>query len=160
SWREGRLLFPGLSSDYAAMIRAAIALHQATGTDLFLQDAVKWTAVLEAHHADLETGGYFLTADDAEGLIVRRALTRDDAVANPNGVMAQNLIRIAVLTGDDRHRQRADRLFEGLLPFAAESWFNHTTLLSALDLRLRHREIVAVGARAEEFADAALQLSF
>src|SRR5262249_38111522 len=38
SWREGRLLFPGLSSDYAAMIRAAIALHQATGTDLFLQD--------------------------------------------------------------------------------------------------------------------------
>jgi uncharacterized protein YyaL (SSP411 family) len=27
SWREGRLLYPGLASDFAAMIRAALALH-------------------------------------------------------------------------------------------------------------------------------------
>jgi uncharacterized protein len=33
-------------------------------------------------------------------------------------------------------------------------------LLSALDLRLRHREIVAVGKRADEFAEAALRLPF
>ena len=32
SWREGRLLFPGLASDHAAMIAAALALHEATGT--------------------------------------------------------------------------------------------------------------------------------
>jgi uncharacterized protein YyaL (SSP411 family) len=34
------------------------------------------------------------------------------------------------------------------------------TLLSALDLRLRHLEIVAAGNRAEEFAKAALKISF
>src|SRR5688572_4184197 len=28
SWREGRLLFPGLASDYAAMIRGALALYE------------------------------------------------------------------------------------------------------------------------------------
>ena len=27
-WREGRLLFPGLASDHAAMIRAALALFE------------------------------------------------------------------------------------------------------------------------------------
>ncbi|HLL26365.1 MAG TPA: thioredoxin domain-containing protein [Xanthobacteraceae bacterium] len=160
SWREERLLFPGLSSDYAAMIRAAIALHQATGEQGYLDQAVKWTAALEAHHADSETGGYFLTADDAEGLIVRPAQTRDDATPNPNAVMAQNLIRLSVLTGEDRYRERADRLFEGLLPLAAENLFGHMALLSALDLRLRHREIVAVGKRASEFAEAALRLPF
>ena len=31
SWRDGRLLFPGLASDFAAMIRAALALYEATG---------------------------------------------------------------------------------------------------------------------------------
>ena len=31
SWREGQLLFPGLASDFAAMIRAALALYEATG---------------------------------------------------------------------------------------------------------------------------------
>ena len=91
SWRVGRLLFPGLSSDYAAMIRAAIALYQATGAEAYLEQAVKWTQALERHHADAEGGGYFLTADDAEGLIVRPAQTRDDALPNPNALMAQNL---------------------------------------------------------------------
>ena len=31
SWREGKLKFPGLASDFAAMIRAALALYEATG---------------------------------------------------------------------------------------------------------------------------------
>jgi uncharacterized protein YyaL (SSP411 family) len=160
SWREGRLVFPGLSSDFAAMIRAAIALHQATGEKYFLDHAIRWAQALEKHHFDSETNGYFLTADDAEGLIVRPALTRDDALPNPNGVHAQNLVRLALLAGDGRYRERADQLLEGLLPFAAESLFNHMSSLSALDLRLRHIEIVAAGKRAEEFAKAALKISF
>jgi uncharacterized protein YyaL (SSP411 family) len=160
SWRAGRLLFPGLSSDYAAMIRAAIVLHQATGTESYLEQALTWTEALERHHANADTGGYFLTADDAEGLIVRPAQTRDDALPNPNALMAQNLIRLSVLTGEDRYRSRADRLLEGLLPLAGANLIGHMALLSALDLRLRHREIVAVGERADEFAEAAQRLSF
>jgi len=160
SWREGRLVFPGLSSDYAAMIRAAIALHQATGQNIFLENAVTWTAALERHHADAEHGGYFLTASDAEGLIVRLALTRDDAMPNPNAVMAQNLVRLALIAGDDRYRERADQLFDGALAGAAENLFGHAALLNALDLRLRQREIVTTGARSEDFAEAALKLSF
>ncbi len=31
SWREGRLLYPGLASDFTMMIRAALSLHEATG---------------------------------------------------------------------------------------------------------------------------------
>ncbi|HEY8268200.1 MAG TPA: thioredoxin domain-containing protein [Xanthobacteraceae bacterium] len=159
SWREGRLLFPGLSSDYAAMIRAAIALHQATGQRLYLDCAIAWSNALERYHAD-PVGGYFLGADDAEGLIVRLNVTIDDAIPNPNALQAQNLVRLAVLTGEDQYRERADRLFDGLLPLAGENLFGHAALLSALDLRLRHAEIVCVGPRAEEFAKAALKLSF
>ena len=113
SWRDGRLVFPGLSSDFAAMIRAAIALHQATAMGDYLDRALGWADALECHHADPQSGGYFLTADDAEGLIVRLASTRDDALPNPNAVMAQNLVRLSLLAGDEKYRERTDQLDGG-----------------------------------------------
>jgi hypothetical protein len=160
SWRDGRLVFPGLSSDYAAMTRAAIALHQATCQNKFLERAKAWTEELERHHADPERQGYFLTADDAEGLIVRLSLTRDDAIPNPQATIAQNLLRLALLAGDDKYRDRADQLFDGALPGAAENLFSHAALMNALDLRFRHVEIVTTGNRADELARSALRLSF
>lgn len=145
SWREGRLVFPDLASDYAAMIGAALALHQATGEAQYLERARAWQTALETHHA-AEDGGYYLTADDAEGLILRPDATADDAVTNPNALIARNLVRLATLTGDESYRARADRLFEGLLPRAAPQLYSHAGLLNALDTRLRAPEIVVVGA--------------
>jgi uncharacterized protein len=160
SWREGKLLLPGLASDYAAMIKAALALHEATGARECLQYALQWQMALDRHYVDKGSGGYFLSADDAEGLVVRPSSTIDEATPNPNGVTAQNLLRLAVLTGDHIWRERADILFDGLLPVAAESMYLHASLINALDLRLRGVEIVAVGPQANRFADAALALPF
>lgn len=158
SWRDGRLLFPGLASDYAAMIRAAIALFEATQQKGYLDQALAWQAALDRHHADPERGGYLLTADDAEGLIVRPHATIDDAIPNHNGLIAQNLVRLAVLTGDDALRDRADAMFDALLPLAAQNAFGHLSLLNALDMRLGLAEIVIAGEGADALFDAALQL--
>src|SRR5262249_41758494 len=84
-----------------------------------------------------------------EGLVVRPHSTLDDATPNPNAIAAQNLIRLAVLAGDDAWREAADRLFDGMLPIAGENLFGHAALLNALDLRLRAAEIVAVGTDAD-----------
>ena len=43
---------------------------------------------------------------------------------------------------------------------AANNLFGHVALLNALDLRLRGAEIVATGAQADRFAQAALKLPF
>jgi uncharacterized protein YyaL (SSP411 family) len=162
SWREGRLLFPGLASDHAAMIRAALALHEATAEPTYLDRALAWQSALDRHYANPDTGGYFLTADDAEGLVVRPNASADEATPNPNAVVAQNLVRLAVHSGNDTFRARADRLFDGLLPLASENVFMHLALLNAVDLRLRAAEIVVAGTgpRAGELAAAALKLSF
>ncbi len=102
SWREGRLLYPGLASDFANMIRAALALYEATGQGAYLEQALAWQRAFDAHYANPGNGGYFLTASDAEGLVVRPASTSDDAIPNPNSIAAQNLVRLAALTGDMR----------------------------------------------------------
>jgi uncharacterized protein YyaL (SSP411 family) len=162
SWRQGRLLLPGLASDFAAMIRAALALHEATGERSYLDQALAWQHALDRHYANPDNGGYFLTADDAEGLVVRPGATGDDATPNPNSVAAGNLVRLAVLTGDDAWRQKADRLIEGVLGGGAENLIGHSALLNALDLRLRAAEIVITGAgpAADALAAAALKLPF
>ncbi len=160
SWRAGRLLFPGLASDFAAMIRAALALFEATGERGFLERALAWQRALDAHYADPDTAGYFWSADDADDLLLRPHSTSDDATPNPNAVAAGNLVRLAVLAGDDQWRAKADRLIESILSAAERNLFGHVALLNALDLRLRAAEIVVTGKDAERFAGAALRLPF
>jgi uncharacterized protein len=158
SWRAGRLLYPGLASDFAQMIRAALALYEATGRADYLERAVAWQRDFDQHYANPANGGYFLTADDAEGLVVRPASTSDDATPNPNGIAAQNLIRLATLNGDDTWRGQADKLIEGVLTQGQENLFSHASVLNALDLRLNAVEIVVTGPDQERFAAAALKL--
>jgi uncharacterized protein len=162
SWRDGRLLFPGLASDHIAMIRAALALYEATGEGDYLARAIAWQGALDRSYANSATGGYFLTATDAEGLVVRPNSTADEATPNPNSVAADNLVRLAIYTGQDAWRAQADKLFDGLLPIANDNLFMHIALLNALDLRLRGAEIVVVGSgpRPEGLAAAALALPF
>src|SRR6187399_825657 len=160
SWREGQLLFPGLASDFAAMIRAALALNEATGERRFLDQAVAWQRAFDKHYMDGETGGYYWSADDADDLVLRPHSTQDDATPNPNSVAAQNLARLAVLSGDDKWRTRADRLIETVLLAAKRNLFGHVALLNALDLRLRAAEIVVTGPDAGRLAKVALQLPY
>src|SRR5258707_421077 len=145
SWRAGKLLVPGLASDHAAMIRAALALHEATRAHVHLQRALAWQATLDRHYANPDNGGYFLTADDAAGLVVRPNATTDDATPNLNAVAAQNLFRLAVFTGQHAWRDKADRLVVGIAASAGDNLFAHLALLNALDLRLRAAEIVVAG---------------
>jgi uncharacterized protein YyaL (SSP411 family) len=145
SWRHGKLKFPGLASDYAAMIGAALALYEATGRASFLDHALQWQHALDRDYSDADLGTYYLTAADAEGLVIRPAATTDEATPNHNAVAAQNLIRLAMLAGDDTWRDKADRLIAAVAPLIAENLYMHMATLNAIDLRLRGAEIVVTG---------------
>ncbi|MFZ1151491.1 MAG: thioredoxin domain-containing protein [Xanthobacteraceae bacterium] len=161
SWRQGKLKFPGLASDYAAMIRAALALYEATGRTSFLDHALQWQRVLDRDYVNADTATYYLTAADAEGLVIRPAATTDEATPNHNAVAAQNLIRLAALSGDDAWRDKADRLIAGVAPLIAENLYMHLAMLNAIDLRLHGAEIVVTGqgAGADALLKAARRLS-
>jgi uncharacterized protein len=93
---------------------------------------------------------------------VRPSSTTDDATPNPNALAAQNLIRLAVFTGQHAWRDKADRLFDGIVATAGENLFAHLASLNALDLRLRAAEIVVVGkdAGADTLLTAARKLPY
>jgi uncharacterized protein YyaL (SSP411 family) len=143
------------------MIRAALALFEVTAEASYLDQALVWQRALDRHYADPESPGYFMTADDTQALVIRPKPTADDATPNANAVAAQNLLRLAALTGDDRFRQQADRLLEALSDPAAANPFMHCALLNAIDWRLRGAEIVITGGTAATpLASAALRLPF
>jgi uncharacterized protein YyaL (SSP411 family) len=160
SWRHGQLKFPGLASDFAAMIRAALALYEATGQRQYVEHALNWQRALDRDYARTETGTYYLTAADAEGLVVRPAATADEATPNHNAVAAGNLIRLALLAGDETWRAKADRLIAAIAPEASENLYAHMALLNAVDLRLRAAEIVVTGkgARAAALLESARKI--
>ena len=103
---------------------------------------------------------YFLTAADAEGLVIRPASTNDEATPNHNAVAAQNLVRLALFTGDDQWRDKADRLIAASRRAAVDNLYMHMALMNAIDLRLRAAEIVVTGegARADALLAARAQL--
>jgi uncharacterized protein YyaL (SSP411 family) len=144
SWRDGKSVFPGLATDYAAMAKAALALYDATFQSAWLDEAEELAATLRRHHWDPERPGYFLSADDAPPLIIRPRSETDDATPSAASLMAANLIRLWRLTGKDAYRADADAILETASPSIGANLFATTGLLGALDLRLGATDVVIV----------------
>ncbi|HEY8031149.1 MAG TPA: thioredoxin domain-containing protein [Methylocella sp.] len=167
AWRAGVLVTPGLALDHAAMIRAALALHEtrnwapaAVSARDYLADAIAWAEAVETYHADSESGLLNMAAKDASDVILRLAPTSDDAIPNAHPVYLSALVRLAGLTGEARWLARADALFAALGAAARHNLVGHAGILNALDFRLRAKEIVTVGARRRALYEAALGVPF
>lgn len=144
SWRDDKSVFPGLATDYADTIKAALALHAATLDTHFIAEAERLAGLIRRHHWDDEAAGYFLPADDAEALIVRPRSETDEATPSANAIMAQNLTRLWHLTGNDTYRADADAIIAAAGPAIAQNLFASAAMLSALDLRMRATDVVIV----------------
>ena len=110
TWRDGKRGSPGFADDYAHMARAALALYEATGDQRYLERAQAWTRILNEHFWDMQNGGYFTTADDADPLIVRARMVFDQVIPAANGVMVAVLAKLYLITADadlPRTHQRA-----------------------------------------------------
>ncbi|WP_243369053.1 thioredoxin domain-containing protein [Microvirga solisilvae] len=160
SWREGSLIFPGFALDHAAMMRAALALHEATGDASYMRDARTWRDVLLAEFMIEESGCLAMTARSADPLVVRPQPTHDEAVPNANGVFAEALVRLAQITETQTDHQRATQILTSLVGIARSSPLGHTSILNALDLHLRGLSILITGDDAEPLHAAALQIPY
>ena len=147
-WRHGRLKHPATLDDYANMSEAALLLAETTGKSGYLRQAEAWAEVLDRHYWDRGTGGYFLTADDTEHLIVRAKSAHDNAVPAGNAVMAGVLARLYYLTGQDAYRERAQALVAAFSGDLGRSLPVLSTLINSNELLHRAVQIVVFGDRA------------
>jgi len=159
SYREGQAKTPAVASDYANMIDAAIQLHLATGDPAPLQDAERWTEVMQEQYW-AETGGYYMSAADTTDIMIRTFSARDDAVPNANPVMMSNLVALYLITGREVYRDRAETLRQALAGEALTLASLHTGYFSALADHLNPQHLVIIrGSRDEAVRDVMTQIS-
>jgi uncharacterized protein YyaL (SSP411 family) len=160
AWKEGRLVYPGFAADLAAMARAAVALHEATGEARDLAAARDWLEALWAQH--WAGGRLYMTAADADALVVRPEAMQDDAVPSAMGMAAEAALRFAVAAGDEEWRRRSETWLQGAAERAATLGMQHLTIVNAVDLRLGGVEILVTGsgAAADALGEAALAVPY
>src|SRR5216683_156005 len=145
SWRAGQARHPASVDDYANLCRAALALHEATADGAYLAQARGWVAVLDRHYWDHATGGYFFAADDTGDLITRVKTASDAAVPSGNGTMVGVLTRLALLTGEDAYRRRAEEIVTAFSGELGRNFFPLATLINNAELAMKPVQIVLVG---------------
>jgi uncharacterized protein YyaL (SSP411 family) len=144
AWRLGRVTAPGLIDDQAAMARAALALHEATGDTGYFTAAERLANAAQDAFADGH-GGFYTTAAGASDVPMTRPRTAaDNAIPAGNGLMAEVLARLFHLTGNPDWRTRASAV---LTAFAGQpdQLAGMPTLLAAADLLEEAATVVIAG---------------
>jgi uncharacterized protein len=154
---EGTVAILAQSEDYAFLIKALIDLHQASlaldeveAAKGCLASALKVQAEFDEYLWAIEGGGYFnADSDNASELILRERSWVDNATPSANGVAIANLIRLAFLSEDLTHLDRAEqalKVFSSLLEssptgcpslFVAMDWYRHATVVQTQPHRIR-----------------------
>jgi len=144
SYRASVALDRDVIDDYAQMIRAALALYQATGEGRYLTEAIQWEEVCDARFWDKTDGGYFLSADDAHDLMARTRNAFDNATPSGNGTMVENLARLFYLTGDEAYREKADIVVDIFTRYPPEHYINMPGVLMGYELLAKAVQIVVI----------------
>jgi uncharacterized protein YyaL (SSP411 family) len=131
--RLGQAKIDAFLEDYAFMIRGLIALHRATGDRKPLDDAIDLAREARSRFRDSSAGAYFDTLADQADLFVRIKSTYDGATPSGNGVMANNLLDLHELTGDEAYLDDAAATLGALGRVLAARPTGSVTSLAALN---------------------------
>ncbi|HMO85998.1 MAG TPA: thioredoxin domain-containing protein, partial [Lacipirellulaceae bacterium] len=148
-WRRGTAKFDAYLDDYAALAGALVSLYEATFDPAHLDEALRLTDLMLKHFVDAARGGFYYTAGDHEQLITRVKEVADSSTPAANGLAAHTLVRLALLTGDDRYRDAAARALEAGVVYMQQAPAAMGQTLLAVDLLLGPtHELVLAGDRA------------
>ncbi len=168
--RDGRLLrthkagvskLNGYLDDYAYLIDGLLALYEATFDARWFGEAIALAETMIDQFLDEESGGFYFTSRDHETLITRTKDFYDNAVPAGNSVAALVLLRLSLLTGENRYRGPAETILKLMKSsvMRAPSAFGH--LLCAYDMFLSSpHEIAIIGDPSKDDARALIDEIF
>lgn len=108
-FREGDAAGEGKLDDYACYILALLELYRVTFQIEYLMQASAWAEIMIRQFFDRERGGFYLTANDGERLIVRTKEAYDGAMPSGNSAAARGLWQLAQITGKAEWQEVLDK---------------------------------------------------
>ncbi|HEV2762986.1 MAG TPA: thioredoxin domain-containing protein, partial [Pyrinomonadaceae bacterium] len=147
-YKGGRAKHVGFLEDYAFYASGLVALYETTGDARRLKEAVRLTEKMIDEFWDEQDGGFFYTGESGEKLIVRSKDYFDNATPSGNSVALGVLLRLSVLTGEEKYRRLATTVFRLMGDSVARYPSAFGYALSALDFYLSTpKEVVIVSPR-------------
>jgi uncharacterized protein YyaL (SSP411 family) len=157
-YRNGDAAIRAHLDDYAFLTWGLLELYETTFDARWLEDAVRLQNECVEHFADEDRGGFYLTADDGEELIVRQKELYDGAQPSGNSAQMLNLMRLARLTGRPEWEDVAESLRQWSGRQVAQQPSGFTGFLLGLQFALSAgREVVIAGDRDDGATRAMLQ---
>lgn len=145
-WNRGDVGIAGTLDDYAFFVWGLMELYQAGLDSSVLNAALELNSIMMKEFEDSHQGGFFLTAQDAESLLIRPKEIYDGAIPSGNSVALLNMLRLARLTGDSSLEKRAQSTANAFYNTIKKGPFGYTQFISGLDFALSEGyEIVIVG---------------
>lgn len=111
-YRQGEAGLTAHLEDYTFLAWGLIDLYEATFDERYLKEAISLTETVVEHFHDDENGGFFMTADDSEQLLVRSKKLYGGAIPTGNAVGALNLLRLNRMTGEVKYAELAAEIFK------------------------------------------------
>ena len=131
--------------DHAFLVWGLLNLYEATFDVRWLQSAIAIESDTIARFRG-DGGHFYVTASDAEALLVRPRETGDGAIPSGNSVQLLNLIRLARITADAKYEKYANELLRAVGDEVSLAPSTATHLLSGLSFALGPSfEIVLAG---------------
>jgi uncharacterized protein YyaL (SSP411 family) len=137
-------LHPGLSSDYASIIGAAVSLYEATGKTSYIEDASNMLAALDSWHLDPAGTGYYLSASDSTDVIMRVRGDVDDAMPSATAQIIEAIARLASATGDAALAGRAFDCAASAVGRAIHQRYGQSGIVNTIPLAMTPRKLVMV----------------
>ncbi|MBI5362440.1 MAG: thioredoxin domain-containing protein [Planctomycetes bacterium] len=157
-YRAGEAALPAVLDDYAFLVWGLLELHATELDPRWLAEALRLDAEMTARFADTANGGYFLSAADGEALFLRGKEFYDGALPSGNSIAASNSLRLAHLTGDPAHAERARKTLAAGSREITRSPSAFTQAMLALDFEVGpSSEVVISGAPEAEDTRALLR---
>ncbi|MCZ7382021.1 MAG: thioredoxin domain-containing protein [Candidatus Methanoperedens sp.] len=135
-YRDGEIAVPALLDDYAFLIWGLIELYETTFEIQYLKAALEFNNEPMEHFWDGENGGFYLTADDAENILLRKKDIYDGAVPSGNSVAMLNMVRLGKMTGNPEFEKKATLVGKAFSRSARQSPAAYTMLMTALDFAI------------------------
>lgn len=131
SFREGKRGVRGFLDDYAAFIFAQLELYASTFDVENLKLAEKMCQKVLSDFGD-NYGGFYLYSSDSEELILRPKETYDGAIPSGNSLMSFNLVRLWLLTDDEKYKLLAEQQLDFIASDAVYSPVGYSMFLLSL----------------------------
>ena len=146
TYKDGVAKFNAYLEDYAFFVEGLVTLFETTGEFRWLKEAIALTDRMIEEFWDEDGGGFFFTGKSHEELIVRSKDYFDNATPSGNSVAAAVLLRLAVLTDNERYRDLAQKVLAIIAEQARRYPSGFGYALSAVDFLLSSpKEIAIVG---------------